>query len=407
MTDRTFEIFRTPEAIVQWDKHLEHIDAVAELSAEEKAGAKEALSYLRQRDVLGEAFIERARRTGHPLYSYFRNTVPWTRRWLTRFAAALRELRSADGFAECMQNEIKEADKFTERESVLEVAYKFFNAGFAVAFDPAVTVAKPRGFTGRLLPTEAVPDLRLVDRETEQELFIEVSALGESDVSKQSGRTYHTVFDVLVTDALWRGRLFPRARTKRILEDDELKALVAQLRELIAEVQSSNDVCYLINDEIEACLAPEHLQHVPDQWGTERGITAIPIEGPSIPLRDPLRTSRIIRKEQRQLPADKPGIVVITTDWTLLFFAHGLGDIAAELEVALRPIPKLSCAVISCTYQGGEVEGYVACEGPHTAVKRATETGLIEQTIISFNSSCAFPLLPAVIDRIRGAFIKG
>ena len=407
MSSLTFEIFRTNEDRVKWDKHIEHVDVIDEFTVEQKDRVKEALSYLRRPEVLGEGFLAHAYRTAHPLFYYFNNTVPWTRKWLIRFAGAMKDLQSAGGFATCMKEQIKDADKFTERESVLDIAYKFFNAGFEVSFDPAVTVSKPHGFTKRLLPSQALPDLKIVNKETGEEMFIEVSALGESDSSKQVERTYKTVFDVLVAYGLWQQYLFPRARVRRILEDDELKLLVGKLMELLTEVKSSGEVRYLINEEIEVCVAPAHLKDIPDQWATERGITGAPVESPVIPPNDPFRIKRIIRKEEKQLPERKPGIVVITTDWTLLFFAHGIGAIASELEEVLRDLPKLSCAVASCTYQGGDKEGYVGCEGPHTAIKRVNETELIEQTVISLNPSCAFPLSNSTVEKMRGAFIHG
>lgn len=407
MDERTFEIFRADENRVSWDKYIEHVDVIDQLTDEQKERAKEAFRYLRQPGVLGEMFLAHARDTGHPLFSYFTNTVPWTRKWLTRFAEGLKSLRDAEGFSACMKEEIKDADKFKERESVLEVAYKFFNAGFDVSFDPSVTVSKPRGFTGRLVPTQATPDLKIINKETGEELLVEVSALGESDLSKQAGHTYHTVFGVLVDYALHREYLFPRARIHRILDAEELGKLVEQFRDLINEVKSSGKVCYLINDEIEACLAPAHEMDIPDKWGAERGITAIPIEGPSIPLRDPLRTKRIIRKEQKQLPNNKPGIVVITTDWTLLFHAHGLKTIMSEVEDAVRDFPKIWCAIVTCTYQSGDEEGYAFYDEQHTVIKRITGEELIEETIISLNPPCTFQLPDATFNKVRHAFIQG
>jgi hypothetical protein len=122
---------------------------------------------------------------------------------------------------------------------------------------------------------------------------------------------------------------------------------------------------------------------------------------------DPFRIQRIIRKKQKQLPDGRPGVVVITTDWTLLFHANGVGAVISELEAVLRDLPRLSCAVACCTYGGGEKEGYVASYGQHTAVKRVTEAGLTEEAVISFNPSCTVPLPDGSFDKVRDAFIRG
>src|SRR5436305_14455955 len=99
MGSRTFEIFRTDEDFVKWDKHVEHVDAIDQFTGEEKDRAKDALAYLRKPDVLGEGFLDYASKKDHPLFHYFKNTAPWTRKWLTRFAGAMRDLRDADGFS--------------------------------------------------------------------------------------------------------------------------------------------------------------------------------------------------------------------------------------------------------------------------------------------------------------------
>jgi hypothetical protein len=407
MGSRAFEIFRADGDRERWDKHAEHVDAVEEFTDGEKVRVKEALSYLRAADVLGEGFITRARRSGHPLWSYFSGPVPWKLRWLTRFASAMKELRDADGFQAHVKEQIKETGKFSERESVLEIAYKFFNAGFEVSFDPPAAVSKPRGFTGRPVSFQGAPDLKIADGESGEEIFVEVSALGMSDISRQCKRNHDVVWDILVERALFSDSLFPRARVRRILDDDELIELAGQLRELVARVKSSNEVQYLENDMIEACVAPLHQQEIPELWAEERGIEDRPVEGPSIPLNDPCRIRRTIRKEQRQLPGGKPGIVIITTDWALLFHANGAGAVISEHEAVLRDIPQLSCTVACCTYSGGDKEGYVVSEGPHTYVKRVTEAGLTEEAVISFNPSCAVPLLDAVSGKVRDAFIRG
>jgi hypothetical protein len=112
MDARTFEIFRADENRVSWDKYIEHVDVIDQLTDEQKECAKEAFRYLRQPGVLGEMFLAHARDTGHPLFSYFRNTVPWTRKWLTRFAEGLKSLRDAEGFSACMKEEIKDAAEY-------------------------------------------------------------------------------------------------------------------------------------------------------------------------------------------------------------------------------------------------------------------------------------------------------
>lgn len=403
-----YEIFKNEEDWADWDKYVQITDALPGLTDEQKERGRKAFEYLRKPEVLGENFL--ARNNKHPLYDHFAGIAAWTRKikQLTRFAKAWEALREADGFSKAVKNEIVSGKhKFTERMSVLELAFKFLNVGFSPSFDQKVTVFKPRGMTRRLLPFQTTPDLALLNEETDEKIFVEVSALSFGELKERAGRTYHRIFDLLTNGALWRGDLFPRARINRILSDEELKELVAKVQATIDDARSSNEFRVMeIEGTIEMCIAPRHEAERADLWASERGIEEIPVEGPSYSPYDPIRLKNAIRHEQEQLPADKPGMVIITADWSLLFFAHGYGEIVSSLDEALSKYPKLLGIIVSHTYQGGEEREFAVTDGRHTFVRRDTDE-VTEETVIAINQSCNFNVSTSTLERIQAAFVVG
>lgn len=407
--NRLFEIFKTEEDWTDWDKFIQFIDLVDELTPEQKELAKQALQYLRRPEVFGETFLAYARRNNHPFYGHFAPTAPWKFKWLTRFAEAMKSFRDADGFSDRVRDVmVSEPGRFDERESVIEIAYKLRSMGFKMSFDPKATVRKPRGMTRRMLPFPTTPDLLLVDEEAGEEILIEVSALSWGDLSERSSRMYRRVFDLVTTGALWRGDLYACARIYRIIEGKELDELAARIHEVINDARSNNEFRELLEEgTIVMCAAPWREKETADAWAAKYDIELFPVEAPPYTPYDPIRLKSRIQNEQWQLPEDRPGMIIITADRSLLLFFHSYEEITASLEESLHEYPKLVCAVATHTYQGGQEEGYIATGGPHTVVKRTTDEDLIEETVFSLNESSKFQLSSSVMEKVRNAFIKG
>src|SRR5258708_25931985 len=176
--------FERPEDYLDWTKLIQHCDEFEELTAIEKEQAKRAFQFLRQE--FGEDFL--SSEPSHPFVSNVINLAPWTRKWIVWFAEALRELKDQENYARLLAR-LKDKGKFTEANSVLEIGYKCSKAGFSVTIDPVVVVS------GK----SKVPDLKLLNQATNEELFVEISILGESMKAKDASQTSNGIFE-----SLWR-----------------------------------------------------------------------------------------------------------------------------------------------------------------------------------------------------------
>ncbi len=136
---KDIKIFEKPEDYKNWNKLIEHCEVLEELTDFEKENAKRAFQILREE--LGEDFLDYAFNKRHPICQYIMNLAPWTRKWITWFAEALRELKEQENYYSLL-NRIKDENKFSEGLSVLEIAYKFSKAGFKITVDPQVKISE-------------------------------------------------------------------------------------------------------------------------------------------------------------------------------------------------------------------------------------------------------------------------
>ena len=155
-------IFETLEDFVSWDKYGLQNDLIEELSDSEKQQARAAIQCLRA--LLGEDFLRRSAQEVNPIfYWFFRDSSSSARRSLMRFAEQLKVLERASNFNGLVAR-LRTCEKAEEALTVIEVADKFWRSGFRIYFDP-------RTMSG------SVPDLRLVDPENGEDIYVEVSRL--------------------------------------------------------------------------------------------------------------------------------------------------------------------------------------------------------------------------------------
>jgi hypothetical protein len=153
-------IFKTHEDYVSWDKDEEQVDLIKELPDEQKRELKSDLKCLRR--LLGEQFLRNAADEGNPVFFWlFRNAAPHAKRSLMRLARELRSFENADGFTSLVRR-LKGAEKAGEALTVLAAASRFRDAGFIISLDPA------------LKESRKVPDLKIVDCDNGEELYVEV-----------------------------------------------------------------------------------------------------------------------------------------------------------------------------------------------------------------------------------------
>lgn len=414
MSAKPYEIFVSEEDRWSWDKYIQRWNQ-SELSDADRQRTNDALRYLRS--ALGEGYLRRADRQRNPmLFWYFTDWSDGARRSMIRFAEALKALEGSTGYKAILKRvkRPKNLDELLEGKSVVEVAYKFFRAGFSIEeFEPSVSVPDHRGVDG---PKN--PDMRIVDRETGEEIIIEVSRMKPSDHQNLTSQTYDIIWRVLVHEGmhcdpealkniLSPRHILPYAKILRGIEEDELKGIVEQIRNLIKQVRTSGEFGELIiPDTIEVGIA-SYDDHAPVlEWAASRGMREHSlVESPNI-LTDEIARAKVkLRDKLKQLPDDRPGIVVLTpANENVIFFVCDVRWLAAALAEEAEKSPKLLRAVMFQTFDDGKDESWSVNLGPHTYARLIRSNGAAEQSLTIRNTACKHTLAAGTLEKVESAF---
>ncbi|HKV39902.1 MAG TPA: hypothetical protein VJX67_11870 [Blastocatellia bacterium] len=402
MVKDPFEDFKTREDHGKWEPYIKQCGSISGMSPEHASRARLAIEQLR--DALGDdKWLAEALRTGHPLLRYYLlNATAWTRSVLIRIAEAIEALRDKVGFARLMEG-LRDPAKFPERQSVLDAGYRFHRAGFDVVFDPKVRI--PRKVSGEL---EKEPDIKLIDPDSGEELFVEVSAqhlAAEHDaISRFSGQLNDHLRCLMRQRSVLIQARFHEEMTK--LSDSSVQDILIRIDNCAREVQATGTFETLAEQGvIEVGIAPLHLSKALEYWAAAMEIEKSQVvSGPSIALKD---LKRLVLdkfgKEVRQLPMDRPGILIVTATDSLLFAAHHPEEVGARIAHFVQRWPQLICAAV--TYCHGEerrIGNKTACE--YWISENLIFHPLWETHVGAFNPSCRLPVHPTTRQRIRQAF---
>ena len=387
MKTKDMKMLEKPEDYKNWSILIQHCEVLEGLTDFEKEKAKRAFQFLMEE--LGENFLDDAFNNRHPICQYLINLAPWTRKWIIWFAEALKELKEQENYSSLL-NRIKDKNKFGEGLSVLETAYKFSKAGFKITIDPSADIS------GR----EKVPDLKLIDRNTKENLFVEVSVLGESRIAQDAFQTMQRI-----TDSLWRSVPFVHycGRVYKTLSQPHLESIVKKVKETVEKAKKGNSFQELvIEDVIEIGIAPENDKQLLEKWAAERGFKVGEFSGPPFNVDEILRTKRAIEKEQKQLPHTHPNILIIRNN-NLFFHIRDIRKVISEIEEEIYEYPHLLIGVIAGKHMGRE-ENVVFMKDQHVFVKKSRSDLLVEQYIILLNQFCEHRISPGTITKIYNAF---
>lgn len=375
-------IFTCREDYVSWEKHIEHAERHKSLSPVERRGAARAFALLRTE--FGADFLATGWEDGHPFLtdlSYL--GLPW----LTWLGEAVDEAKSADGYADLLRR-LRAPHRFREAISVLDAADRLRRSGFECTYDPAVVVG------GR--PKK--PDLRVVHRENGEEIFAEVSIQQDADAQREAQETHFRILKALRPGAPF----VHHAGEIGALAKVHLEQLLGEVSAKVARAQSTGSFQSIEIPDV-VTLGLDVDQERLEAWAAERGLHVGHCPGPRFSVNDAHRTRLKIDKEQRQLPRDRPGMLVINSDW-MFIGASDPGGLIRDIEEEMYRLPHLQVVVVTGAFVGEATEATSTRYGQHVHVRRVRHGRLFEQSILLFNEFCEHRLLPRTINAIYSAF---
>ena len=403
MSTNPFEMFRTRDDHLNFDRYIEQLPAI-DLSEVNRQRTSAAISYLRS--LFGDDFLRDAFANGSSLLSLFINAAPRARLELISFADSLKGLEQVENF-EKLVSEIGD-HRVNAAISVLQTAARFSLSGFEVSLDPIVRISTLSGIV-----RDKVPDLKLVNAETGEVVFAEVSRLRRSTKQEKSSHAFRTIWMAVdsirymtpgalddITQPKW---MRTHVRILKILELDELEMALCRIRELAQEVLATNEYRELVLNEIEVGISPPHDHSRAKEFAAARNMTEF-VESPLIPLNEVVRVQGKIFEKMQQLPRDKPGIVVITTDENLLFFVYPLEEIIQGVVERTMRFPHVFAVVLTHASISAPEQPLVANIGEHIYTKHTTEAFATHHALIVRNPSCTNPVSGSTLEKFYKAF---
>lgn len=378
-----------PEDWTNWEKLIEQCSTYDEFTDIEKEKAERAFLFLKHE--FGEEFLKNAFEELHPIMYYFVNSAPWTRKWLTRVADSLTTLKKMEGYASLLKR-LKDKDKFFEGKSVLEIAYKFSKTGFRIFIDPPLS------------NNVKVPDLKITNGKTGEELFVEVSVQQQSINHTKAIRTFDEIFNQLspFCGLIYCGRVF------RILSERHMVDVIKTVKDKIDMAKKENAFQELIiEDTIELGIAPSKETDVLTAWAKSRGLEIGYFVGPPFNTDEIPRTRHKIWKEQLQLPRTSANIVVIENN-NLFRSVKDIKREISDLEECLYDFSNLLCLIGIGFYEcyDGKMQDEIVKRDQHSVIRRLREDSTAEHCMILYNRYCDFHVSPSTIDKVYLAFTK-
>lgn len=388
-----------PEDWTDWDKLIVQCNDYTELTAFEIEKTKRGLLFLKQE--FGDGFLKQSLEglhpdslkpdKVHPLISYFMNSAPWTRIWITRFSEKLQAVKYAEGYSDLLKR-LCDNEKFFEALSVLEVGYKFSETGFNIVFDPIDKSFKK------------IPDLKLTNNETKEELFVEVSIQYLSANRTKAIRNFFEIHELL---SPFEGLTYS-GRILKILSDRHLNEVSAIVKNKIEFAKKYNSFQELVIDGvIELAIAPQKDKELLEKWCKSRALEYGTFSGPPVNIDDIPRTKQKIEREQHQLPKNFPNIIVVENND--LF--RGIPEIKkemSELEECLYEFPNLVCFIAIGFLECHDIaiQDQMLMNDQHIFIRRLRNDATMEQCMILLNRYCDFHLSPGTLSKIYLAFNK-
>ena len=371
-----------------WENFIERRKLIDEFTDYEREKVVRSLSFLRE--ILGEDFLKKSIEEKHPIGAYILNLAPWTTKWFVWFSDALKELQDVQNFSSLLER-IKNKDKFSEAISVLEIAYKFLKTGFSIIVDPQEEHLQLK-----------VPDLKLIDKDTKEEMFVEISILSESQISRNA---FHTLNRIMAP--LWSSVPFYHycGRVYKTLSERHLEYIIEKVIGLVDKVKKGESFHELvIGGVIEIGIAPERDKSILQKWAFDRDLKVGEFSGPSYNVDEILRIKRKIKREQIQLPLTHPNIIVINNN-NAFFFLKDVKKVINELEEEVYKHPHILMAILYGKILGSDTEENIM-KDQHIFIKKSTTYLHTENIILLLNKFCDYKITPTIITKLYNAFIK-
>ena len=372
--------------LLTWDKVWSNFHHLQGISPFTRETALRSIHFLRSE--LGETFLQGGANRDHPLVNIFTRPTPYFAKFVIWLASAIDESSKWPGH-EVFLRKLRTVDDYSEAVDVLEIAWKFSRFGFKVSLEPNI-----RNFQKK-------PDIKLVDETTRDILYIEVSGLGTSSRSLQALRTFGTVSRALPRTLSSLGTLY------KGLSQQHSQELAKKVRRLAREARRTQSLQQLVErDVIAIAIAPSSEEKSLARWARARKISTDGFSSPDLPAGDEVnRTASKIEKEQKQLPPNRLGLVILNNNALFLQLSGGkmtASNLLRGLEETVFSHANLVAVAVFGTFPGPESRR-TFMKDQHVLHKWNRGAEFVEYMAVLHNRFCNLKIAASTMTRMDSA----
>ena len=279
----------------------------------------------RLRDEIGEDGITDLKEGNHRLFWwYFASPASWARLFLADLGEILYEFEGSTNLKIVRRRLLGE--EFESALAELKVASQFKRSGYHVEFQPKVKRRKA--------------DLKV--SKSGSEYYVEVTILGPSEEEKLSMSRFNRFMGPL----RFRRDVEIGGRILKILSKPRIEEIHRRI-EAAANEAKNTQKCIPVYEEnvIDLLVCPKGRTDNLQRWLTGKGYTG-QFSGPPIKTDDILRLRRKINGESKQLPKDRPGIIVVFADPLFAPTSKEVGRLVNEIEETIYDHERIILGVI-------------------------------------------------------------
>ncbi|MBI4392858.1 MAG: hypothetical protein HY556_03540 [Euryarchaeota archaeon] len=369
-----------------WEGLADHASTMTGLTKYQREAARRAF------DDFDKLFGNDIWKIRHPLRDFVTNLAPWTRIVLAQLAEDLRVIQDAPRF-HTVTKRLRTPEKWQEGWDVSQIAARLVAKGFKIEFDPPVVInGGPR-----------VPDLVITNQETNDQIHVELAALGASIAEKRA----YAAFDELIRLVGGKPGIEFAGRMLRTPSKPLLQELVRRTQKAVATATKTGRTEIVnVPDVLQLGVAPRSDSQFLQDWKEDNKL-----QGFSGPPTTPDTTRRVktkIRNEQGQLPTNTPGAIVISVPFNFFPWDDEMGERATnlrELGEAVAEYPHVLSVILRNEILDFSPENkFLHVEGQNYA-RRATRPPYSEEIMVLTNQYCKLPLAPATMTAWSRTFL--
>lgn len=371
-----------------WEFHLTYVAKTDSLKDEEKTQVLDGLAKLKQ--VFDDNWLRQARKEHHPIVMYVLNKAPWSQLWLADFGTkldALKQIATPQSF-DRLAGRLRSSTQYAGAEAEVEAITKLIAAGITdLELYPKVEVkGKPKE-----------PELRAVVHG--EDVYFEVTALREPQDSLDAWRT-HQELTLSLFDHETLHELLYFCQIHKILSPPRIEEFKAKIKKAIAEVKRSKQFAYIGEPGVLDYLVIHRSNHEQCDALVKRFGMKQETSGPPFETDDIRRLRHKLRKKHRQLPEDKPGVIVVFCN--LLYFGsaeHFYADLVYQVEETIYERDNIVlAAIINKTGELGLVSE--VDQRPHYTLVRKSHNLVQESIVVLKNRYSKFAINQKIVSAL-------